>query len=155
MKTNELIYSFRDYLNSSLPLVTRMLADTEEYDEALSDWMQSSWEMLVETALFYGSKKSLVIYGDGADVCKGSSRATFPELTATHRIVCRCELMKEDLVSQVEIEVSDFEFEQFVSWCDGKYSFDGFLNSILLSKDNQYFVVSTDNVVFDVAELLG
>ena len=155
MQPNDLIYAFRDYLNSSLPQVMQMLSELEEYDESLSDWMQSSWEMLVETALFYGSKKSLVIYGDGADVCKGSSRVTFPELSATHRVACHSGVIKKDLVSRVEIDIANCEFEQFVCWNDGKYTFDGFLNSILLSKGNQYFVVSIDDVVFSVVEVKG
>lgn len=53
------------------------------------DWLQASWELLVEGLLRWPEGLVLEPYGDGADCNGASSRILYPELLATHRVVCR------------------------------------------------------------------
>jgi len=150
---DKIICCFLEYLNYSLPQTQEILGSVDEYDEVMSDWMQSSWETLVETALFYGTLNSLPIYGEGADVCKGSSRVTFPSRHATHKIICTTAHLKKDLISGKTIDISDCEFEQFVKWKNNWYTIEQGLDAILLSKDNEEYVVFSSDVIFEVNEI--
>lgn len=147
---NRTIWCFLDYLNHSLPHVKNILNGVEEFDECQSDWMQSSWETLVESKLFYGTTNSLTIYGDGADVSKGSSRVCFPERVPTHKLKCICRDKKLDLMSREEIDIMGFNFEKFVKWEGDSYSVDSGLNAILLSNRDQEFVISIEDVSFEL-----
>ncbi len=151
---NQTIWYFFDYLNNSLPHINKILNGVDEFDECQSDWMQSSWETLVETKLFYGTTNSLTIYGDGADVSKSSSRVCFAERMPTHKLKCICKAKKLDLMSGEEIDIIDSEFEKFVKWENDSYSVDSELNALLLSIGEREFVISIEDVSFELEAIL-
>lgn len=150
---NKTIWMYFDYLNNSLPQVKEFLGELKEYEECLGDWMQSTWETLVETKLFYGTSSSLPVYGDGADISKGSSRVCFPERLPSHKLKCVCARKITNLISGEYIELEKLNFEKFVKWENGWFSVDNDLNSILLSKGDEDYVVSINDIAFELVEV--
>src|SRR5690606_26707363 len=80
---------FIEMLNAS-PDTVKRLAELQESDNLVADWMQACWEMVVEGSLPRTSPPArLVVYGDGADCYPQSSRISFPEDLPTHEVVCK------------------------------------------------------------------
>jgi hypothetical protein len=72
------------FLDGAYMPASQLIADPA--DASLNDWLQASWELLVECQLPAGA--FLHPYGGGAD-CKGESpRVSKPGVAATHVIVC-------------------------------------------------------------------
>ncbi len=57
---------------------------TYTYESVAEDWMQATWELLVEC----GTNTILHVYGGGADVYGKSERVTSPDAAPTHVVAC-------------------------------------------------------------------
>ena len=83
----KILRSYVDFLNGSIQNIST-LTSSFNAEEVLYDWLQASWEMLIESVLFYGAKRYLPVYGKGADLgLDESSRVTNREHLATDKIV--------------------------------------------------------------------
>ena len=86
----KLLRSYVDFLNGSIQNISTLTSsfNADVAEEVLYDWLQASWEMLIESVLFYGAKRYLPVYGKGADLgLDESSRVTNREHLATDKIV--------------------------------------------------------------------
>jgi len=144
---------YMDFLNASLPHCRAMLTGMDEEEEVLYDWLQASWEMLVESKMFYGTKNYLPIYGQGADLgINNSSRVSSPTVAPTHKVVCSGQQPVYDVLSRNKIDVNNFEFEEFVSLDDDWYSLENTLTHVLISQHDNEYVVSFDEIDFELRE---
>jgi hypothetical protein len=142
--------NYVSFLNNSLPFYRRCTFEAKQSEDILYDWLQANWEMVIESALFYGSNRFLPIYGQGADLAAGSSRVSNPKAIATDKIYCTSRELVFDYISKTNIDVEQLEFEEFVSW-DGDgdwYSINNTLDHILLSDDDDEYVVLIKKVRF-------
>lgn len=73
---------FRDFLVSAWPYLDQMMNNHDWEDDGWfsDEWIQANWEFLIERELL-GNRGSL-------DPLDGSDRITFPELSATYKVVC-------------------------------------------------------------------
>lgn len=113
---------FAEYLNASWPHVSAAFREVVNVSksELTADWLQSGWELLVETRFRDLSTEEhyLEAYSDGAESYGSNSRVWRPSATATHRIVCRAAQGKGifDLLSDTLVQAPEtFIFERFVS----------------------------------------
>jgi hypothetical protein len=155
MNVDKLLRNYVDFLNGSIENVLTLTLtssfDEDVAEEVLYDWLQASWEMLVESVLFYGSKRYLPVYGIGADLgLDGSSRVTNRERLATDKIVCISNELILDHLSNSKIDVSKLDFEEFVNWDGRWYSNESELNSVRLSDGDDEYVVSLDYISFEL-----
>lgn len=148
MNLNSLLKDYIDFLNNALPFCRATLSQTKYGEDILHDWFQANWEMIVESALFYGSKRYLPIYGQGADLATGSSRVSNPDAVATDKIYCTSSEPVYDYISKNHVDVRQLEFEEFVGWDSDWYSVECALDCVLLSDDNEEYVVSIDTIQF-------
>lgn len=135
---NSCIDNFISMLNLNFDLVNKSYkahkVECEKSDSFLvpfsdffDDWAQANWELLVERVVC-APNESLVIYGSGSDYeAAAHSRVFFQKAQATHEIVCNSS-RAIDWISEKEIDLSKFEFEDFVSvsgeWFDVSPPFD-------------------------------
>jgi hypothetical protein len=119
---NEKIKGFANFLNTSLADVNALIENQEDF---LMDWMQASWELLVERSLL-STNEFLEIYGVGADLYGSSSRVTEKNAVPTHKIVMFSSNENNyvlDLLSNQNVEIKNtMVFEEFVSFTNGFYS---------------------------------
>ena len=74
---DELMRNYVQFLNNAMPTTKLLLVNLEENEEVLYDLLQASWEIIIKSMLFYGSKRYLPVYGQGADLgLDSSSRVT-------------------------------------------------------------------------------
>lgn len=152
MTVENIVRDFREFLINNGPFIQKIFKD--EY--LISDWLQANWEVIVESSI---SKKEntifLEVYGDGAECNDNSSRVWKPEALPTHRIHCnpktgnRC----KDYLSNKLIYVENLIFDKFISWNGKIYSENPPFDFVLLNKENDIFIVSIDDVVFDLKKL--
>ena len=155
MNINELMGNYVRFLNDSLPATKILVSHLVESEEVLYDWLQASWEMIIESALFYGSKRYLPIYGRGADLgIDSSSRVSNSKSLPTDKIRCVSTELVYDHLSQQKVDIKQFEFEEFVSWDGQWYSIDNTLDCILLNADGEEYVVAIDSVTFIVESIV-
>jgi hypothetical protein len=84
------------------------------FSDYFDDWAQANWELLVERVVC-SSKESIEIYGSGSDYeAAAHNRVFFQKAQATHDVVCSssCAI---DWISKAEIDLSNFQFDCFVS----------------------------------------
>lgn len=154
MKLKKFMSQYMGFLNASLPHCKAMLKGLDEEEEVLYDWLQASWEMLIESKLFYGSKRYLPIYGQGADLSENdSSRVSSPRAAPTHKIVCNSDGQVYDVISKQQVDITNFEFEEFVSLDEDWYSLENKLDHVLLSVADTEFVVRFEDVDFKLVEV--
>lgn len=87
---DDAVRNFASFLSESWHSVSILIANDPE---ARADWLQASWEILVEQQVLQSGY--LMPYGEGADCYGESSRVFRPDAEPTHVIVCRA---KADLV---------------------------------------------------------
>lgn len=84
------------------------------FSDYFDDWAQANWELLVERVVC-SSQESVEIYGSGSDYEAAThSRVFFQKTQATHEIVCNSS-RAIDWIPKTEIDLSNFEFDSFVS----------------------------------------
>ena len=128
---NSCIDDFIKYLNTNFELVLKSYnshkseADKNEintvtFDEYFDDWAQANWELLVERVVC-SYNESLIIYGSGSDYeAAAHSRVFFHDFSPTHQLICKsnCAI---DWITKKEVDLSQFDFESFVSKVDGYF----------------------------------
>ena len=120
---DKIVRNYQSFINNAWPCVEiiKKLDDPnlEYLDE---DWFQSNWEIMVEGVLCEPGSEFLEIYGSGADCNGDSSRVFLPKANPTHRIYCRGLTGNKilDVISKKEVNISDYTWDQFVSW-DGNW----------------------------------
>ena len=80
------VRNFASYLAASWAAVSEIAKLAQDPESVRNDWVQASWELLVERGLLPG--QFLHIYGCGADCNNGSSRVYQPTALPTHVIAC-------------------------------------------------------------------
>jgi hypothetical protein len=154
MNINQTMNNYVCFLNQSLPSSKIIISGLDEPEEVLYDWLQASWEMLVESALFYGFKNYLPIYGQGADLgINKSSRVSSPSATPTHKITCTSRDVAYDHLSKARIQINSFEFEEFVSLDGEWYSLNNDITHAMLSNQDMQYVVSIDDINFELVKI--
>lgn len=127
------------------------------FDEYFHDWAQSIWELLVERVTCFKGEL-LEIYGSGTDYDGPSSRVFFKEELPTHEIVCKADHNLTDRITGEKIDISNFQFDEFVSFVEGWYKIDIPFDHILLTERNVFedyrlIVVPVEQITWDVKKI--
>jgi hypothetical protein len=118
MKTNDVVNNFHLFLQNSLNSAENLLQSENQF-VSMEDWCQANWELLVESHL--GSNCFLENYGAGGDINGASSRISYPDANATHRIMFRAKNGSFfDVLNNTIYENKAFQFDRFVSF-DGTW----------------------------------
>lgn len=145
---NVLLGFFRLFLESNLAkLISRI------DDELIDDWLQSNWEILVESQVCKPGTEFLEVYGEGADCNASSSRVWLPDALPTHRILVCLEKDSTNLLTGSVINKTSnvpIVFDRFVSWDGEYYGYDGSLNSLLADLSGEELLLPIDNIKFTV-----
>lgn len=125
--------SFIAFLNISWNIVCINLNEDD-----MNDWLQANWEILVESCLGNGKRILLEPYGEGADCNGDSSRVFEPNKIATHRIICRGKNhgQGKDVLKGCDIDLSEYDFDSFVSWNGEQYAHEPPFEYVLLESDD-------------------
>lgn len=123
----------------------------EEKQEKLNDWLQANWELLVESSAC-GINEYLEVYGYGADCNGASSRVTFPDKPATHRVVCNAYFSNpiRDLLTGELISIANMQLECFASWNGAYYEMSPPFDHVLVSNDRRDRLLAVADVNFDI-----
>lgn len=147
--------SFRRLLESSWADISALEVSSAQQG-LTADWMQASWEAVVEASLSgqFGRMR-LLVYGDGADCHPRSSRFSSPEDLPTHKVTCRpidgfvVDLLTGDRLSE---RGSGYVLDRFVSFKEGwHYETPPFDHALLDARGEQY-VVRTDRLTWHLSE---
>lgn len=127
-------------------------------EEFVADWMQASWEMIVEAALSQNGIIFLEPYGDGADCNEVGSRVWRPGMASTHAVHCVSTEGKEsfDVLTGKKICFPEdgYALDKFVTASnDGWYLAEPPFNHVLFFKDGKDTVVKLDDVEFVLKKL--
>lgn len=146
---DEKVKEFAEFLNKSLECAQKLLNDNEDLS---MDWIQASWELLVERALL-SNDEFLDVYSAGADFNGSSSRITKVNALPTHKIVLASKNGDEvlDLLSAQKLKLVDgMVFEEFVSFKEGFYSNKPNFDCILVNQigSNQEMVFYINDIIF-------
>lgn len=145
---NILLDFFRLFLESNLAKLNSRIDD-----ELIDDWLQSNWEILVESQVCKAGREFLEVYGEGADCNASSSRVWLPDALPTHRVLVVLEKDSTNLLTGSVIPKTDNEvivFDRFVSWDGEHYSYDGPLNSLLADKSGEELLLPIEHTKFSV-----
>lgn len=142
----EIVERFRDAIASSWLHVAD--GDIEQCDSYIDDWLQSSWERLVEARIAAYPRVTLEPYGYGADCNPGSSRVWMPSTLPTHKVLVapRAGGVFYDVVNEVELN-GIATISHFCSLKDGWPEVSAPFDYIALEGAEQA-VVSAKNVRF-------
>lgn len=146
------VLHFRSLLESSWAYVNALELSSGQ-EGLTADWMQASWEAVVEAALsrkFVGLR--LVVYGDGADCHARSSRFSNPADFPTHQVVCRAsdDLVVDVLTGKRVVNRAYFKLDRFVSIKDGWYYEIAPFDHALIEVEQEQCVVKADRLFWDV-----
>ena len=148
MTIDEVVRLFHAFLQASLPVVAqvpRMQAD----DGLKADWLQASWETLVEAPTRENQHEFLEVYGDGADCSGASSRVWSPQAAPTHRICCGpIGKASRDVLSGEALTGCLLPFDRFVSWDGRQYDEALPLNFAMLDRRGTPVIAGLNDVVF-------
>ena len=152
MSVTKTLENFRIFLEVSWDRITAVTDARPDGDSLLDDWLQANWELLVEASVCSTPNEFLEIYGDGADCNSPSSRVWKPDATPTHQIYCIALSHDgaEDKFTGRSISIEELTFGRFVNWEGKKYGSSPPFNSILLERSNEIFLVSVNDVRFDI-----
>lgn len=118
-----------------------------------ADWMQASWETVVEAALSgQFAKLRLAVYGDGADCHPRSSRFSSPIDLPTHQIICRPrdEFVVDALTGARVASCSRYSLDRFVSVTGGWYYESPPFDHALLDIGQEQCVVKADRLIWGI-----
>lgn len=170
MPLNTVINNFIDFLNANYQLITesfetyKLKAEKDHFfvvsfEEYFYDWAQANWELLVERVVC-SPNESLVVYGSGSDYeAAGHSRVFFHNAEPTHKLICVAKSAVIDLLSETEVDLTQFDFDSFVSIDGGWFDISPPFDHILLAEkdahagDYQQIVIPLNQVSFCVKEI--
>lgn len=125
MEVNQQVKDFKFFLETNLKWFEEKLRKGNKRDEwqmhdAVLDWLQVNWELIVE-ANVCKSDEFLLAYGDGAECNASSDRVRYPEKAATHFIGCTAKLKGSlyDLINESYIHDDMVEFYKFTTYQEG------------------------------------
>lgn len=149
-----LIQGFSKFLNLSWSLAQASFQGDDAQD-AMDDWLQANWELLIERGLGVGV--FLEAYGNGADCCGASSRITFSEELPTHSIVCKSKIDEplNDIWSAKKARGrnSVLVFDRLVSrTSDGWYAEAPPFDKVLCLLDGDEVILDLGDLEFSVVE---
>jgi hypothetical protein len=119
------------------------------FEEFQSNFLQANWELIVEYTISFNMKRKvfLEVYGEGADGEDGSSRITFKEKLATHKLVFKpIEESVLDCLNKASVGEA-LIFDKLVTIKDGWY-FSAFPFDCVLGLDSK-----GDRYVFRVEDV--
>ncbi|WHI49534.1 hypothetical protein P3339_13755 [Microbulbifer sp. MLAF003] len=148
---NNLLNFFRLFLERNLS----NLCDFME-DELINDWLQSNWEILVESQICFQGKEFLEVYGEGADCNVASSRVWLPDAQPTHKIIVLIEKYSYNLLKDnpiVKPDEGQIIFDRFVSWDGERYGYNAPLDYLLADKAGEELLLPLEHVKFSVCRI--
>lgn len=148
MEADKVLRIFKDFLERSWEPAIQLLND-----DLLNDWLQSNWELLVESCVCLPGKEFLEIYGEGADCNSPSSRVWLPNVLPTHKITVTPKHDAIDLLNDGNLQSRKLVFEKFVFWNGSRYDVTPPFDFVLLTSDEEEFLVSCDQLVFTIAPI--
>lgn len=146
---NTFINNFRDVLNNSWSSLVK-IAEGDTTGSFIPDWLQSNWELIVESKLLNSEKQSaLEVYGDGADANGDSSRILYPNLLPTNKITCIAKSMNliDELTGNI-LKVKNIDFDRFVTIKDGWYLEATPFDKVLGFLDGKEVVINLSDIIF-------
>jgi hypothetical protein len=156
MEVNQQINDFKIFLERNLSWFKKKLLEANKRDDfqradAIADWLQVNWELIVETNICQ-SNEFLIAYGDGADCNPESDRVRFASKTATHFIGCTCKRDHHalyDYQSGTYLKEQTVEFDRFISFKNG-IILDSEVFDHVLAKDSNGndVIISIDHTSF-------
>lgn len=156
IEVNDIVMKFQNFLLSGWEAFEVFNENFlyDEKEEKVNDWLQANWELLVESTLT-GVNEYLEVYGYGADCNGASSRVTFPDKLATHRIVCNAHggHLLRDVVSEEMKSIKNMAFQSFVKWDGSYYQILPPFDYVLLSNDIENILVNVKDVYFDIVRV--
>lgn len=158
MDTDLVVRNFRVFMVDSWPIAEKFFKekrDALEFQEALDDFFQANWEILVEQLLCPQPHQFLEVYGNGADCNGSSSRVWLPDSPVTHRVVCKPknEGTVKDAISETLIVPNEYQFDGFIFWENGKYGVAPPFDHVLLTSFLDNFVVNLNEIHFVLEEV--
>ncbi len=124
----------------------------ERQSEFLSDWMQATWESVVEASVASGSRTFIEPYGDGADCNTTGSRVWMPGVESTHAVCCvaRQGGSVKDVLTGERVELNEgWPVDRFVSRTgDGWYREELPFDHVLVLADGGEAVFDLNEVRF-------
>ena len=158
--TNAAVLNFRDFLISSwenLRKVMGSINDPITAEELTNDFLQSNWEIFVESIICNPGSEYLEVYGDGADCNGASSRVCFPDRQATHFVECkkRDEEEVRDVVTGEVIDLDGCIFHSFVNYIDDTSEQDLPFNRVLLESktEDTNYIIDLETVFFSKSKI--
>jgi hypothetical protein len=140
-----IVEAFRGLINAAWPHVARAQS-LSAYDHVVGDWLQATWECVVEAALVRGTPVYLPSYGEGAD-CGDDDRVFEPGAHPTHRILCvpRGGGSLRDLLNDEAFDRPEgAELDELVTMVDGWYYRQPPFDCVLLEGDQRRVVRLSD-----------
>ena len=155
-KIQNAILNYVNFLNATFDIFQKLdtiIENSSYLIDLQNDFLQTNWEILVESIICESGKEFLEIYGEGADCYGDSSRVCFPDKKPTHRIILKpkhSEYVLDRLTGE-NINMQEFLFNSFVSNSDNNSNQKPPFNAVLIehkTKD-RYAVVDIDDVIFE------
>jgi hypothetical protein len=154
MILEDALASFRRLLESSWGDISALEASSAQQG-LTADWMQASWETVVEAGLSGEiGRIRLLVYGDGADCHPRSSRFSSPEDLPTHKVTCwPSDSFVVDLLTgrRLTDSGSAYIFDRFVSFKEGWYHEAPPFDHALLDAESEQYVVRVDRLRWDIS----
>lgn len=156
------VFTFIELLRSSWLQVHELaeVVPRRDTSEFLSDWAQSSWEMLVEAAVAASSGETIYLqpYGEGADCNEVGSRVWRPGVVSTHavHIVSSSGSDLQDVLTKSTFKLphGSIPLEQFVTPSeDGWYRPEPPFSHVLIYLDEIEKVVPVVDIEFFLKEV--
>ena len=156
-KCNEIVGSFRKFLNSAWEPFIECIQSFEEHikEDFIDNWLQFNWELLVEYPLC-DYHEYLQAYWNGAD-CNGlSDRVLNSKASATHKIICTSKTgtTLTNKFDNKPIEIEKLNFQKFVSYQGNTTYLDiPPFNFILLEGNEELVIVEISEVIFKIVPI--
>jgi hypothetical protein len=128
------------------------------FEDFFHDWAQSNWELLVER-LVCEPQESLVVYGAGSDYeADKHSRVFFHASKPTHEIACVAKDQSIDWITGEVVDLSNFEFDGFVSINGEWFGIQAPFDNVLFSEKNvtgnyQQVVIPLEQVKWQINKI--
>lgn len=147
---NKALINFLYFLNNSavnFKEIKSIVENPDLVEGLINDFYQTNWEIFVESIICKSGKEFMEVYGEGADCNKNSSRVSFSNKNATHRILCKSinDIIIFDKDTNEKIELNLFKFNSFVSLNNNDIH-DGILLEHL--NDDEYTRIDTIDIEF-------
>lgn len=145
------IKTFAQFVNNSWDSAI-LLLENRQYtsnENSLGDWLQANWELLVERKVL-DINSYLEVYGAGADFYSESSRITDSKALPNYSVIVKSNNSILDMLNEIKLHVSNFEFLELVSFQDGFYHSRPPFSAVLVDDSGVERVFRLDEVFFEL-----